>query len=65
MESCKDNPGYDPLDPRDAPEPDDYDPDLDDNQAGADPEGTGIGPEEAEPPAASPFETTDAKKLSY
>ena len=64
MESCKDNPGYDPLDPRDAPEPDDYDPDLDDNQAGADPEdGTGTGPDE--PPAASPFETTDAKKLSY
>lgn len=27
--------------------------------------GTGTGPAEAEPPAASPFDTTDAKKLSY
>ena len=25
MESCEDNPGYDPWDERDAPEPDDYD----------------------------------------
>ena len=25
MESCEDNPGYDPLDPRDAPEPGRFD----------------------------------------